>query len=68
MRTGVIVKYSDTIGTGIIKANTPQPQPQLFFHHLDVAAARGDIHEGDKVSFNTVYGSRGMQAIEIVKS
>lgn len=65
MKQGVVIKYDAEMGYGFINPQSTSMNTILFFHCSDVQ--NDVVNVGDQVQFNIIYGTRGIQAIEVTK-
>lgn len=67
MATGTVKWFNDSKGYGFITPDNGGPD--LFVHHGDInMSGFKTLKEGQKVSFETKQGPKGMQAVEVKAS
>ena len=66
MHLGIVKKFNKQAGYGIISPLDSSILTQAYFHHSDVVEP-SSLGEGDEVTFTFIYGTRGIQATEIIK-
>jgi cold shock protein len=59
MKTGTVKFFNDAKGFGFIKEDNGS---EIFVH---VTGLKDDIHENDKVVFETAEGRRGVNAVNV---
>lgn len=59
MQTGTVKFFNETKGFGFIKDDNGQ---EIFVH---VSGLQDEIREGDKVSFDTQQGRKGINAVNV---
>ena len=62
MKTGIVKFFNETKGFGFIKEDGSNNE--IFVH---VSGIKEPIREGDKVSFDTTQGKKGINAINVRK-
>ncbi len=63
IRNGIVTGYNDSKGYGFIR--DLKSQDSIFFH---VNGVLEEIREGDKVTFETEQGKKGLNAIQVRKT
>lgn len=66
MVTGIVKWFDQEKGYGFISANDGK---DVFVHHSQVKEKthNKDLHEGEEVTFDTIEGEKGLQAINVQK-
>lgn len=62
--TGIVKWFDNKRGYGFISANNGK---DIFVHRSQIKekGPRKDLHEGENITFDSVEGKRGMQAINV---